>query len=188
MHNLSLKNLPMKSYKRLFHRLLVILAFTTLWSCLEYNITTQVMPDGRLLRTITVRGDSADIFTGSYRVPSDSSWIITTRLEQRHEKDIDEGKLFVYEARKEFKNADDLNRTFFKDTSFNDHISIKVNLEKKCSWFYKYYYYTETYSTLFPFKTVPVDRYLSATELRIYLAGDEDVYYAPQLDRILFVT
>lgn len=164
-----------------------VLVFATLWGCLEYNITTQVMPDGKILRTVTVKGDSADIFTGSFRVPSDSSWGISTRREPRSDKDIHEDKIYVYEATKEFEDFQDLNRTFYKDTSFNDHISINVDLETKSRWFYKYYYYTETYSMLFPFRSEPVTKYLKDDELRILLADEKEICYFPQQDRILLV-
>lgn len=177
----------MKSYRQLFLWLTFTSVFILLWGCLEYNITTQVMPDGRLLRTVIVKGDSADIFSGSFRVPSDSTWEISTRLESRSDKDVNEGKVYVYEARKEFKNFQDLNNQFFNDSSFNDHIAIHVNLEKKFNWFYNHYRYTETYSRLFPFRSEPVSDYLNDTELKIHQADEQDIYYVPEQDSILFV-
>jgi hypothetical protein len=177
----------MGSYK-LFFRLITLTPLLLMLSgCLEYSITTQVMPDGRILRTIIVKGDSVNIFKGSFPLPADSGWTISTRLESRNEKDIKEGKVFVYEARKEFNTVEDLNREFYHDSSLAAHNAIKVTLKKKFNWFYNNFEYTETYSRLFPFHSVPVGNYLSENELKIYLADEKDIYYAPEQDQILFV-
>ena len=180
----------MKAHKRII-RLVTLFTFSLVfWSCLEYSITTQVLPDGRLLRTIVVKGDSTDIFKGSFSVPSDSSWSISTRYESRENeinKDVVEGRIFVYEARKEFGDYLALNREFDKESAVKDHINIRVDFKKRFRWFYNYYYYTETYGRLFPFNSVPVSRYLTETELKIHQADEKDIYYSPKDDRILLV-
>lgn len=181
------KILDMKLYRLFFHRLLFLGIAFTLWGCLEYHITTQIMPDGRILRTVTVKGDSANIFKGSFLVPADSTWTISTHLESRSEKDVQEVKVYVYEARKEFKDFHELNREFFHDSVFADHIAIRVSLEKKFNWFYYHYLYTETYGRLFPFRSEPISNYLNDSELRIHLADEKDIYYSPELDSILFI-
>jgi hypothetical protein len=146
------------------------------------------MADGSLLRTITVKGDSSNIFTGSFPVPVDSSWEISTRLESRNENDVNEGKVYVYEARKKFRNFSDLNKEFYTDDSaFTDHIAIQVKLEKRFRWYYSHYYYTETYGTLFPFRSVPVSDYLSDAELQIHQADEKEIYYSREIDSILLV-
>jgi hypothetical protein len=158
-----------------------------LWGCLEYEITTQVMPDGRLLRTVVVKGDSADIFSGSFHVPCDSTWDVSTRLEPRKDNDANKGSVYVYEARKEFSNFGDLNHEFYSDSSFKDHIAIQVNLRKKFQWYYTHYYYTETYGRLFPFRSVPVSEYLSDDEIQIHQADEKDIYYSHEKDCIMLL-
>lgn len=145
------------------------------------------MTDGRILRTVIVKGDSANIFKGSFPVPYDTTWTISTRLEPRNEKDIKEGKVYVYIARKEFKDFGELNREFFNDSALSAHIAIKVSFEKEFRWFYNRYCYTETYGRLFPFRSEPVGDYLNDTELKIHLADEKDIYYSPEKDKILFV-
>ena len=162
---------------------LVLFAFL-LWSCLEYHITTQVMPDGRLLRTVIVKGDSTDIFTGSFPVPSDSTWEISTRLESRDKNHVNEGKVFVYEARKEFRNFRDLNEKLQSDSTFAEHIAIHVNLEKRFRGYFTHFYYTETYGRLFPFHSVPVSDYLSDAELQIHQADEKSLFYSREKDSI----
>lgn len=177
----------MGSFKLYFRLIALIPLLLLLSGCLEYSITTQVMPDGRILRTVIVKGDSVNIFKGSFPLPADSSWTISTRLESRNEKDIKEGKVFVYEARKEFNNVEALNRDFFHDSTLSAHIAIKVILKKKFNWFYNRYEYSETYSRLFPFRSEPVSDYLNENELKIHLANEKEIYYAPDQDQILFV-
>jgi hypothetical protein len=139
----------MISYKYISGLIALVLSFLSLSGCLEYNIITQVMTDGRILRTVIVKGDSANIFKGSFPVPYDTTWTISTRLEPRNEKDIKEGKVYVYIARKEFKDFGELNREFFNDSALSAHIAIKVSFEKEFRWFYNWYCYTETYGRLF---------------------------------------
>lgn len=155
------------------------------WGCLEYTIVTKVTPDGRIIRTVIVKGDSADIFTGSFRVPSDTSWRISTRYEPRNTKDSTDSEVFAYEATKEFADVNDLNREFYNDSLVNDRNKIKVTIEKKSRGFYTHYYYTETYSMLFPFREVPVSEYLTDNELKIHMADEKDLHYDPQLNDII---
>jgi hypothetical protein len=170
-------------------RILKLVVFTgfflLLWGCLEYTITTQVMPDGRLLRTISVKGDSSGIFKGSLRVPADSAWTITTRYEKRQGKDSVNGREFVYEATREFPNFRSVNDCFYSDSGFSDHLIIRVGLSKKSKWFYTYYTYTETYSSLFPFRSVPIGAFLTDSEFRLYVAGDDGIYYSPAKDSLM---
>jgi len=173
----------------LFRKFLRATAFSglsfLLWGCLEYTITTQVLPDGRILRTVTAKGDSVNIFHGSFRVPSDTGWSVVTRYEPRSSKDSANGEVFVYEATKEFMDFEVLNRIFYTDSAFNTHVNIKVDLHRQHRWFYTYYHYIETYKMLFPFRSVPVSKYLNESELRIYLAGENEVYYSPENDSVV---
>lgn len=179
-------NSAMKSFNRFSGWLLITGLSITCWSCLEYHVTTQVLPDGRILRTVTVKGDSTDIFQGSFRVPADPSWEIKTRYESRNENDVGESKVYVYEARKEFKDFHALNLEFSNDSSFSEHLAIRVDLKKQFRWYYTHYVYTETYGMLFPFRSVPIAEYLDREELKIHQAGEDEIYYDRELDKIVF--
>jgi hypothetical protein len=175
----------MKSY-RLPVLTFICLSFCfLLWGCLEYNIVTQVMPNGRILRTVIVKGDSSEIFTGSFRVPSDSSWNITTRYEPRNTKDNTDSEIFVYEAVKEFENVNALNKEFHSDSVLSDRNNVWVNIEKTFYGFYSRYVYTETYSMLFPFRSVPVSSYMNKSELEIHQADEDDLFYSAERNAII---
>jgi len=162
--------------------------FPFLWGCIEHTITTQIMPDGRVIRTISLKGDSTAIFLGTFPVPEDSGWAVTTRHEKQDGSDSIKRDEFVYEAVREFPDYKAVNLCFYRDTIFSDHINIKVELQKKSRWFYTYYTYTETYLKLFPFRSVPVHDILNDRDLRIFLAGENEVYYSPQGDSLMVVT
>ncbi|MBN2813515.1 MAG: LPXTG cell wall anchor domain-containing protein [Bacteroidales bacterium] len=152
--------------------------------CIEYDITTRVMPNGNLIRTIIVKGDSAAIFSGAFPVPDDSSWKISTRYESRERKDMEEATIYVYEAEKKFANDKDLNNVFGEDSGVSEHIIIRVDFQKQFKGFVNHYTYAETYSMLFPFHSEPISLYLSEHELDIYLADEEDRRYIPEHDSI----
>ena len=136
----------MRSKRLPFNLALLCCLFALLWSCIEYTITTQVMPDGRIIRSVTVKGDSASIFRGSFRVPADSDWNVTTRYEKPAGKDSVMGTVFVYEARKEFSDYRALNSIFYRDSAVSDHMIAHVSLTKKQKGFFTHFEYTETYN------------------------------------------
>jgi len=146
------------------------------------------MPDGRLIRSVTVKGDSSDIFRGSFRVPADSNWTITTRYEQLAGKDSIMGTVFVYEARKEFSDYRALNSFFYHDSAVSDHMLALVTLTKKTSGFFTHFEYTETYNRLFQFGKVPIQDYMTNSEIQIYLSGDEEIYYSADKDSLMIAT
>ena len=165
--------------------ILLLAPFLLLWGCIEYVITTQVMPDGKILRNVTVKGDSSDIFRGSFRVPSDSTWTIHTRYEESTGKDSARGTVYVYEAIKEFQDYRELNSYFFRDSAFSDHLITHIKLTRHNKGFYRYFEYNETYTRLFPFGKVPIHDYLTDSQVRVYLSGEEEIYYSPEKDSLM---
>jgi len=159
-----------------------------LWGCLEYSITTQLMPNGNLRRTIAIRGDSAAIFKGTYRVPDDTSWQIQTRYETRDADDTTGEMIFVYEASRLFSNFEEVNRVFFRDTSFNDHLNIRLQVSKQFRFFYTYYHYRETFGMLFPFRSEPLEKYVSQSELEVLTADEKLISYDRKQDSIVILT
>jgi hypothetical protein len=165
--------------------LLMFAAALVMWGCLEYNIFTKVSKDGSIDRKVTVKGDSADIFRGSFPVPSGSSWHISSHWE---ESDSNSGlggrKIFVYEASSRFSNVDELNGLFCSDTAFSDHVSVCTELIIRKRVFSKYYDYKEVYHQLFPFHYVPISQFLTQDELKIHLAEREKLYYSSESDSV----
>jgi hypothetical protein len=181
------KTSPMKSGKIMKHMgsfvLLVILAS----GCLEYTMTTRVLPDGSIERTIVVKGDSAEIFKGSLPVPVDSTWKISGGYEEKSAGDSTDKKQYVYKASKVFRNSAELNKELNPVSEEAGRIIREVKVEKKFRWFNTFYKYAETYKQTFPFHRKPVDEFLNDRELEFAWADDKDLYYSRESDALMIL-
>ena len=175
----------MKNSKIINHISSLVLLIILASGCLEYTITTRIMPDGSIERTVLVEGDSSSIFKGSLPVPTDSSWEIVAGYQEKSAGDSIDEKKYVYKARKVFRNSGELNQELNWDTAGEGQIIRQVKVEKRFRWFHTYYRYSETYRQLFPFTRKPVNDFLSDEELELAHAGDDEIYYSPASDRLL---
>lgn len=164
-----------KSFIRLLTISLILIISVS--GCLDYTITTQVNPDGSLDRIFTVRGDSSAIFDGSVKVPVDSTWEITTRWEDVTKKDSSNERKYVYTARKHFANVNALNQEIYSDSAFTKNTNIKVQINRSFRWFYTFITYHETYQKYFPFNEIPVNNYMTETELGVMVDSDEKNFF-----------
>jgi hypothetical protein len=155
----------------------LILCFITN-SCLEYQFTTRIYPDGSCERIMTVRGDSADLMHGIIPVPKDSLWKISIAHVAGDQKK------FELTAIAHFPNVDYLNKYFYKSIDSMPAVSIKTELKKKFRWFYTYIDYSETYFAFTPYRKVAISKYLNENEVKILFAGDEKLVYQPNEDII----
>jgi hypothetical protein len=163
--------------------LLVILAS----GCLEYSVTTRVLPDGSIERTIVVKGDSAGILNGSLPVPVDSTWEITAGYEDQQGSDSSKKTQYVYKARKVFRTSEELNKEINMPSQEESRIMREVKVEKKFRWFNTFYRYAETYKQTFPFHRRPVNEFLSDKELDLAYADDKDLSYSRESDALMII-
>jgi hypothetical protein len=147
-------------------------------SCLEYQFTTRIFPNGSCERIMTVRGDSADLMNGIIPVPKDSAWKINiTHV-------AGDPKKYELTAIAHFPNVEYLNKFFYKSVDSMPAVSIKAELKKKFRWFYTYIDYKETYFAFTPYRKVPIAKYLKDEEVKILFAGDDKIVYQPNEDII----
>ncbi|NOY57726.1 MAG: hypothetical protein GXO75_02175 [Calditrichaeota bacterium] len=106
--------------------------------CHDVEIMTHVLPDGSILRVVSIPGDSTKIYASAYPVPLDSSWQIT-----RAGKENSKG--FIYTASKSFKKASEINNEFLSPGDTILYVRPIVKLEKRFRWFYTFYAWNETY-------------------------------------------
>jgi hypothetical protein len=159
---------------RLLGIALILCFFTN--SCLEYQFTTRIFPDGSCERIMTVRGDSADLMHGIIKVPNDSSWKIKIAPVPGDQKK------YELTATAHFPNVETLNKYFYKSVDSMPTVSIKSELVKKFRWFYSYLDYKETYMAFTPYRKVPISKFLTEDEVKILFAGDEKIIYQPNED------
>jgi hypothetical protein len=145
-------------------------------SCLEYQFTTRIFPDGSCERIMTVRGDSADLMHGIIKVPNDTSWKINIAQVPGDQKK------YELTATAHFPNVESLNKYFYKSVDSMPAVSINSELKKKFRWFYTYLDYKETYMAFTPYRKLPISKFLNEDEVKILFAGDDKIIYQPNED------
>lgn len=163
-----------------------ILVSFILVSCIDYyKIKTKVNADGSITRIFEVKGDSASIFNGKIKVPTDSTWSITYKWSYKDKSDSSSEKTLTYIAEKTFSTVDELNTELFvpKDSLFMTRVS--ASLENKFRWFFSVIRYSETYSKKFPFHYFPIEDFVSDYEYSLF-TGDEYIY-VPEKDSLVLI-
>jgi hypothetical protein len=139
--------------------------------CKEFTITTRVLPDGSLERSVAVDGDSNSIVDTGFPVLLDSTWTILQTVEQNKEKD---GKLdTLFTIRKKFRRAADLNRELAMEDDTIPRARVTVKLIKSFRWFHTFYTYRETVHAFSPFTKLSITDYLTEDEMDM-LFSEED--------------
>lgn len=166
----------------------------------EIEMLTIVNEDGSCMREIRVEGDRSLLTTGKYdnddqRVARiEDGWELywgykgdSTRFPipmstekfdsisrevglSRAVKDT----VYVY-ARKEYASVEDMcagSPMFFAD----DQTGVDGSLEKEFRWFYTDYVFTEKFSSVADYFSVPVTDYMSEEEASYWFAGTPDLY------------
>ena len=152
--------------------------------CLEYEITTQVYPDGRIERYFKVHGDYDMVHeSSSIRLPDDSTWEIKTWWELADSSKSKPDSSYVFTARKIFKNDKELNKELKNAPDIYNQISIQVDVKRKFRWFYIFIKYKEIYQKYFPYNYFPSRDFLTDEEVRYSLSDDKDYRYNPLKDR-----
>ncbi len=148
--------------------------------CLDYYITSQIYPNGRIERFFKVRGDYDMIHnSSSLKLPADSSWKIKTWWELDDSTKSKPDSVFVYSASKIFKNYKNLNKELAVDSTIYSQVKTKVYLKRKFRWFYTFFDYKETYQAFFPFHQIPPDKFATIDEIKFSLSDEDDYRYNP---------
>jgi hypothetical protein len=132
-----------------------VLASALFGGCLEIETTTTLHTDGRLGRTIVIKGDSASIYAGPYTIPIDSTW-------SREIRKLEERK-FELTARKEFANAQELSDQLQGVPGRS--LGFTVSVEESFRWFTTVITYRETLHRFQPIDEVPVSDFISQSEI-----------------------
>jgi len=139
-------------------------------NCREITTSTRISPDGSFTRTITVTGDSSDVFDSDLPLPYDDSWRV-----------IEEGEIdttrenYIYSIRKNFEDVHALNYAFRQQGDLRNGPARRADLRKEFWWFATLYRYRETYPQWTGYDAVPLQEYFSDHELQqIHLWISED--------------
>ena len=166
----------------------------------EIEMLTIVNEDGSCMREIRVEGDRSLLTTGKY----DNDDLRVARIEDGWElywgykgdnsrfhipmsaekfdsisREVGPSRavkdtVYVY-ARKEYASVEDMcagSPMFFAD----DQTGVDGSLEKEFRWFYTDYVFTEKFSSVADYFSVPVTDYMSEEEASYWFAGAPDLY------------
>jgi hypothetical protein len=146
----------------------IIISFITaillLGSCREIKVNTKVNKDGSFTRTITITGDSSEIFKSNLPYPVDETW------EREFIRDTAEHENYVLIYKKFFKNSNLLNEEIKKDSSWMKNLKRDITVEKRFGFFYSYLVYKETIEAANPFTSLDYRDYISKEDL-VWISG-----------------
>lgn len=142
----------------------LFVSFLILGSCREISINTVVNKDGSFTRTVTITGDSSDVFKPDLPYPVDSTW------KKEFKEDTTGNKDHILTYVKTFENSDLLNQEFSEDKSWRGKINRKIVVERKFGFFYSYLVYKETIGAANPFHKLDYRDYISKGDM-LWLTG-----------------
>lgn len=184
VHTHNIKFYKMKINNNISKTGIILAVLITINGCLDYKITTQVYPDGRIERYFKVSGDFNMINDeSSITLPTDSTWEVKTWWETDDTSKNKPDSVYVYTARRVFKNFQELNEALKNDPNIYDKVNVKVNLKRKFRWFYTFIEYREIYQKHFPYDFLPSEDFLTDEELRYELSDEKDYRYNPVTDK-----
>ncbi len=141
--------------------------------CREYKTTTKINSDGSCERTVIVKDNTVEPHSLVFPIPADNSWKI------KRTKVKDDTTQTVYTATKYFGDVNSINNEYKN----KDKIGLHVNLDKKFRWFYTYFDYEEVYHSYFPFRSIPLKKFLTPQEYEQYLKDDTTKAFKKRLDK-----
>ncbi len=174
----------MKTKNKILKTGIILALMILINGCLDYKITTQVYPDGRIERYFKVSGDFDMINeSSSITLPADSTWDIKTWWELDDSSKNKPDSLYVYTARKIFRNYQELNKELKNPSNIYNKVNIKVDLKRKFRWFYTFIEFREIYQRHFPYDYMPSEDFLTEEEIRYELSDEKDYRYNPVTDK-----
>ncbi len=134
--------------------------------CLDITVDTTIHPDGSSERRITIAQPTKSIPDHMFPPVSGAGWSGEWRA------DPDKKDAFLYTAAKRFGSPEELMAEYggAQDTGA---MSARITLAKRFEWFFSYVDYREVYEKKHHPYRVPIERYLTAEEIKRYLRGEQ---------------
>jgi hypothetical protein len=140
------------------------------WSCIDkpYRMTTQINADGSCLREVCGKADSAffagDTSHNPFFFALDAGWHV--------QPDTPDMQNRMVKASRRFSSVGAISAMLRFDEALRPIAAPVEVLEKRFRWFYSYYTFTGTYSTILDSLSFLPDDYMSKAEQKIWFQGD----------------
>lgn len=133
--------------------------------CLDIYFTTEIKPNGEIVKTIVFEGDSTEILDSYFPFMDNETW-------ERKWIHIDEKKSKLILS-KTFKN-DKLASLDLNPEDSIPYVRFQPKLKKKFRWFYSYYEYSELLLATNPFDKLDWRDYLTEDEVALIPMDDDE--------------
>ena len=148
-------------------RIAAVLISLLMVSCLEVETTSKVNVDGTIERTVQLRGSAKSISETNFNIPRHDldRWEIT-------EDSLSDDRL-LYHAVANFESIGAVNQSF-KLNATDPGVQIIASLVLKEGFFFTRYFYSEKLWADLPGPDLPMEPYLSQTELDALLKNETE--------------
>ncbi|MDP4223878.1 MAG: hypothetical protein Q8868_11250 [Bacteroidota bacterium] len=133
----------------------------------ETIVTDIVHTDGSITRKIEMKSSEKKFRISEVQVPYDSTWSVRDSVEINNKGDT----IRVRRAEKFFRDADEINKDFRSDSSYNKNISRSVSFRRKFKWFHTEYRFAEQIDKKMQ-DGYPVSDFLNSAELSWFYSPD----------------
>jgi hypothetical protein len=156
-------------------KLVLALILMLIVSCNEPEtvVTDYVHPDGSVTRKLEMKSNEADVNKrfkiSEIQVPFDSTWTVKDSVDIDKKKD----SIWIRTAVKQFKNVDELNQAYKKDSSANKNVRRQAGFSKRFKWFNTEFRFSEIIDKQLSYG-YPVKDFLNSEEL-LYFYSPENL-------------
>lgn len=148
-------------------RMAIMMVPVLMVGCLEVETTSKVNTDGSIERSLKLKGSAKDISESKFNIPRKdlALWQVTT-------DSLGDDKV-LYQAAASFESVEHLNQSF-KQNAVDPGVQIKASLVLDEGLFFRRYFYREYIWADLPGTKLPMEPYLSQSELEMLIAREEE--------------
>lgn len=151
-----------------------------------YQMTTHIYPDGSCMREIRTQSSDSAFLTGDttrhpFPFKTDASWQLNCYDSLNKQicpwplQTVNNQKYTLIASRK-FRDVESMSQACKAVYGPWQGVDPEIRLQKKFRWFYTYYEFSETYPQHYIAHQIPLSRYLTPEEQKIWYQGDTDFY------------
>ena len=157
--------------------LIIPLLLLPLQGCLDIYLTTEILPNGQIVKTIVIEGDSTSILDSYIPVLNNETW-----ESEWFVVDDDKQKLVLT---KTFKNDKEFNIDMNPQDSM-PAVRVTADLKRRFRWFFTYLDYKETLLPSNPFNKLNWEDYMTTDEVELIAMDEEERELDPRFNNAFY--
>ena len=141
-------------------------------SCKTIRTVTTINPNGTGIREVYAKANSeflaGDKSQNPYIFQLDESWTVTNLDPKMGNYNVKAGRRFY--------SVTELSQIQCDNDTIRHLAAPKESFTKQYKWFYTYYNFTAVYSNIHSYITIPIDKFLTKEERKLWFQGDFTVF------------